>query len=158
MKIYIVLDNNEGNYEIRLVTCDQAKAQAEYEYLFTSGTPCEFDVGVVPDEDLYICVDGKWYERQDRYGDVWGKLIEYDLDANINEPGAREERDGVTVVQMAKRSEQLEGTAEYIEHQLKKGLREDTQESVIDPYEVKRLMGYCEHLRIIADELKGAGK
>ena len=77
----------------------------------------------------------------------------------INNPGVRQHRFGGTVIQMAKRSEQLESIATSFEKLVANTpLRLSSQSNRIDESDLRRLQGYVEQLRIIADELKSVGK
>lgn len=68
----------------------------------------------------------------------------------INQPGARKNKDGTTTVQMASRHDQLESIAEEFEKTL--GLTQ--MEQTISAGRQHQLRGYCEQLRIIADEVR----
>jgi hypothetical protein len=57
---------------------------------------------------------------------------------------------------MSKRSTQLNDIAEEFKRVL--GGRKGSQGMVISTADIRRLLGYCETLGIIADELQAAGK
>jgi hypothetical protein len=77
----------------------------------------------------------------------------------INSPGVRNNSDGSVVVQMAKRSKQLDGIASEIKAALTPPDGVDPKAFVtIGPKLAHKLRRYCEQLGIIADELKSVGK
>jgi hypothetical protein len=103
-------------------------------------------------------------------GDIAAELAHRDMriaeleHSPINSPGTRQHVEGeftVFTVQMARRSEQLEGIAEYIKGELKAAVEQADKYkgplTVADGV-IRRIVGYCEQIGIIADELKAAGK
>ncbi len=82
-----------------------------------------------------------------------------ELESAISLPGEREKAGG-HVIQMARRSQQLEGIAEYIKRVLSRSFRTVTDREgqcagiKIDNEEVRAMLGYAEQLRIIAAEVK----
>lgn len=76
------------------------------------------------------------------------------MNKGINDPGVREAKGGV-VIQQKRRSEQLESISQSFGEFLDEMDREFGNK--LDT-EIHKLRGYCEQLRIIADELKRAGK
>ncbi len=69
----------------------------------------------------------------------------------INTTGTRQNPDGSTTVQMAERHEQLESMADKIE-QVTNSIGQDDE--VISQSVRHRIRGYCEQMRIIAQELR----
>jgi hypothetical protein len=74
----------------------------------------------------------------------------------INDPGVRDNGNGTFTIQMSKRSTQLNDIAEEFKRVL--GGRKGSQGMVISTADIRRLLGYCKTLGIIADELQAAGK
>ena len=72
----------------------------------------------------------------------------------IHQTGTRQNPDGSTVVQMAERHEQLESMADQIETLMQKIGQVDQPLDVLNPLVRNKFIGYCEQMRIIAQELR----
>ncbi len=75
----------------------------------------------------------------------------------INNTGVREAKGG-HVIQMAKRSQQLNGIAEEITSLMRPMDMNPEGSVLLSAKEVHKIKGWMEQVGIIADELKGAGK
>jgi hypothetical protein len=71
--------------------------------------------------------------------------------------GVTERPDGSVTIQLARRSDQLEGIAQFFREAIEGGW--DLGYSKTDePALYRRMLGYCDQLEIIADELKKGKK
>lgn len=75
----------------------------------------------------------------------------------ISGPGVKDHKGGV-VIQFKKRSEQLESIADSINLLMNYTEGLNAAPIGLDASDVHKINGWMEQLRIIADELKGAGK
>jgi len=67
--------------------------------------------------------------------------------------GVTERPDGSVTIQLARRSEQLEGIAQFFREAVK-GNWDLTGMATEEPALYRQWLGYCDQLEIIADELK----